>query len=111
VFTWHHGDVVVLGSTLRFDDEPLRNATEFVDVTYDHGFDELPHDLIGIVCQIAGRVIGTSVEDTGKQSETIASYSYSLGAAAAAGAVGLLPAEREALSTFRRPGAPVLTLQ
>lgn len=112
LFSWVDGDIVTLSQNLdSFTFEPWSNGFTHVDVTYTHGYAILPDDIVGIVCQIAARVLGSPPEQSGKQSEEIGDYSYSLGAAAAAGPVGLLPAEREALTAFRRPGAAVYTLQ
>lgn len=111
LFSWVADDVVTLSQNLdSFSFEPWSNGFTHVDVTYTHGYATLPDDLVGIVCQIAARVMGAPPEQSGKQSEEIGDYSYTLGAAAAAGPVGLLPAEREALSAFRRPGSPVFAL-
>lgn len=93
-FTWYDGD--------RFT---LTNVTVcWVDVTYDHGYDEIPEDIIAVVCQIAGRAMGTPSDQTGLSSESIGTYSYSVGAAAAAGTAGLLNDERTILDRYRRVG-------
>lgn len=75
-----------------------------VTVTYDHGYgpNDIPADIVAVVCQIVGRAFGRSAEGTGLTSETIGSYSYSVGAAAAAGPFGLLNDERAILDRYRR---------
>lgn len=111
LFNWVDGDMVTISPNLdSFSFEPWSNGFTHVDVTYTHGYADLPDDLVGIVCQIAARVMGSPPELSGRQSEELGDYSYTLGAAAAAGPIGLLPAEREALSMFKRPGSPVFTL-
>src|SRR6185295_7220397 len=80
-FTWYAGDIVTLDSI---------PPAGWVDVNYDHGYDDAPDDIIGVVCNIAGRAFGTPADEGGYQSETIGTYSYAVGAAAAAGASGLL---------------------
>ena len=112
LFSWTAEDIVTLTQNLdTFSFEPWEGGFRWVDVTYTHGYATLPDDLVAIVCQIAARVIGAPPEQSAKRSEEIGDYSYTLGAAAAAGPVGLLPSEREALRSFCRPGSPIYTLQ
>lgn len=75
-----------------------------VRVTYVHGWaaDDPVMDIVkAIVCAAAARALGRDPEDGAVQQETIAGYSYTVGAVGAAGAVGLLPAEQAALSSIR----------
>jgi hypothetical protein len=92
-FTWYAGD------HLELDSVP---TVGWVDVTYDHGYDDVPPDLIAVVCNIAMRAFGTPAEQTGLQSESIGTYSYTVGGAAAAGALGLLADEKKILDNYRR---------
>ena len=93
-FTWYAGDIIDLGCA---------QSTGWVDVTYDHGFEEVPADLVALTCNIALRVFGTPAEQGGLQSESIGTYSYSIGGAAAAGPIGLLDDERSLLDdSYRR---------
>lgn len=73
-----------------------------VTITYEHGYEELPGELVALVCQVAGRAMGTPPDEAGYTSETIGNYSYSLGGTAAAGALGLLDDEKAALEPYRR---------
>lgn len=75
---------------------------EAVLVTYNHGYDTVPDVIVAVVCQVAGRALGTPPDGSGFTQETIGGYSYTIGGTAAAGALGLLPAELEALETFQR---------
>lgn len=112
LFTWTAEDIVTLSQNLdTFSFEPWENGFQWVDVTYTHGYATLPDDLVAIVCQIAARVVGAPPEQSAKRSEELGDYSYTIGAAAAAGPVGLLPSEREALRSFCRPGSPIYTMQ
>lgn len=108
--TWRGDDTVsVSGNTPdTWAWEPWRNGLTSVDVTYTHGYDEVPDDIIAVVCQIAGRAMGHAADTTGMQSETIGEYSYSVGAAAAAGGLGLLNDERAVLDRYRRPAGLIL---
>lgn len=94
-FTWYAGDRVVLSSPW---------AATWADVTYTAGYEEIPADIVAVVCQIAGRALGRPADQTGLSSETIGQYSYSVGGAAAAGALGMLADERAVLDRYRRVG-------
>lgn len=110
-FTWHAGDVVHLdafGSVPRFDLEPYRgNGPMWVDVTYTHGYATAPDDVVEVVCSIVLRAFGSDPSASGITQESVEGYSYSLGAAGAAGAVGMLNDERAALDVYRRKGGTI----
>lgn len=109
-FTWDHGDTVYLGTTgalNAFEIEPFRRAPSWVDVTYTHGYETIPADIVAVVCQIAGRAFGRQLEDAGMQSESIAGYSYSIGTAGAAGGLGMLADERAVLDRYKRVGGSI----
>lgn len=99
-------DIVVLDAGVpdTWAWEPRTTGLLYVDVTYEHGYedDEIPDIIVAVVCQIAGRAYGSPSSDSGVQSESLGSYSYALGAAAGAGPLGLLADERAALDPFRR---------
>jgi hypothetical protein len=92
-FTWYSGDLLILAAA---------PTVAWVDVDYDHGYDEIPGDIVGVVCNVAARAFGTPADQGGYQSETIMSYSYAIGAAAAAGPAGMLTDERAILDRYRR---------
>lgn len=92
-FTWYAGDTITLDAV---------DTVGWVDVTYDHGYEEIPPDLIAVACNIAMRAFGTPTEQTGMQSESIGTYSYTIGGAAAAGALGMLADEKIVLEGYRR---------
>jgi hypothetical protein len=94
-FTWHAGDTLTLSAI---------PAVGWVDVNYAHGYDDVPDDIIGVVCNIAARAFGIPADEGGYQSETMGSYTYAVGAAAAAGAAGLLNDERAILDRYTRVG-------
>lgn len=62
---------------------------------------DVPADVVAVVCQIVGRALGTSAAAGAIQQESLGSYSYSIGSAAAAGPLGMLPSERETLDRHR----------
>lgn len=78
-----------------------------LDVTYDHGYDEIPADVVAVVCGIVLRSYGTPAETGGMTGETITNYSYQRGSVASAGPSGLLPEEKRALDVFRRVGGSI----
>jgi hypothetical protein len=109
---WYGGDTIRVGFTNPLDAfafEPYRFGTRAVAVTYTHGYDPIPDDIIGVVCSIVMRALGREPTDAGLTSESIAGYSYSLGSAAAAGGFGLLQAEKDVLDNYCRQGGVVQT--
>lgn len=96
------GEIVALGVN-RSGDTPS-NTYDVFDVTYSHGYPDVPDVIVGIVCQVVARALTVDPDSTGYQGETIEGYSYTVGAAAAQGAAGLLAGEREVLNLFRRVG-------
>lgn len=105
--TWHNGDVVYVTADVpdSWAWEPRRNGLSWVDVTYEHGYAAVPDDVIEVVCQMVLRAFGQPADGAGFTSESVGTYSYSVGAAAAAGAVGMLADERAALDVYRRVGS------
>ena len=110
VFWWPGG-----GQVVDLRSIPVANASagwwrgvSYVDVTYEHGYEEIPDDIIAVVCQIAGRAMGAPADESGIQQESVGSYSYSRGAAAASGPLGMLVPERAVLDRYRLPVSPVL---
>lgn len=83
---------------------PLRDR---VDVTYTHGYATIPDEIVGVVCQIVGRALGTTPDSSALTDETLGSYSYRIGAAAASGAFGMLPAETAILDGYKRPAGSI----
>lgn len=103
LFEWLQGNRVQIQSNLdTFSFVPWQNGLRYVDVTYTHGYATVPGDIVAVVCQIAGRAYGTSPDAAAASSESIGSYSYSTGGAAASGAAGMLAPERAILDRYRR---------
>jgi hypothetical protein len=102
-FLWDGLDTVYLtfSSLLRFDLEPLVYSVARIVIIYTAGYMVVPEDIKGICIQMALRAYGTRPEDSGITQEAITSYSYQRGQASAAGAIGLLPLEKEALRRYR----------
>lgn len=81
-----------------------------VDVTYTHGYNPVPDELIALVCQVAARAFGLPPDQSGITQESMEGYTYSLGSAAAAGGLGLLPAEKEVLTDYMAPNAGPISM-
>lgn len=93
------------GPWADFEINPIRTRTFMVDVTYTHGYDTVPDDVVATVCQMAGRAYGNPSTEAGITQETTGSYSYSRGAAAGSGPLGMLEDERSVAYRYRRVGA------
>lgn len=103
----------VIGDDLADVDVTWVSGTNFIEtwvpvtVTYTHGYDPVPDDIVAVVCQVAGRAFGMKPEAAGITSESLGAYSYSTGGAAAAGPLGMLKDERETVLAYRRPSTPI----
>lgn len=86
----------------------LRCAPPYADVTYVHGFATVPEDVVAVVCQVAGRAFGRPADSAGATSEQIGTYRVTVGAAAAAGALGLLEDEKRILTDYRTTRGPIM---
>ena len=78
-----------------------------VEVVATWGYEAVPDDVVAVVLQVAGRAYGTKPQDSGTTTVTLGDYSEGTGGAAASGALGMLPAEREVLDRYRvgtKPG-------
>jgi len=89
--------------------EPYRITPSWVDVTYTHGYDEVPADIVAVVCQVALRAFGTDATAAGVVQESIDDYSYRVGTIAASGPAGLMADERAVLNRYLAPQASVST--
>lgn len=85
--------------------------TPMVEVTYTHGFAEIPDDVVAVVAGKA--VVALSLPASGggvMSSETADAYSYQLAGFARSGPLGLSQADREILNAYR-PGARSIELR
>ena len=80
-----------------------------VTVVYTWGYETVPDEIVGVVCQIAGRAYGTNPQQAAAPSESLGGWSIgATPAAAAAGAFGLMHGERDTLDRYRfRPSGPI----
>lgn len=85
-FTWYAGTQITLAAV------PLGG---YVDVTFTAG--AVPKIVVAVVCQMVLRALGVNPDDTAYQQESVGDYSRTVGAAAAAGAIGMLASEEDQL--------------
>jgi hypothetical protein len=71
-------------------------------VTYSHGYETVPADVVAVVCGMVARTLTAPTMAGGVRSETIGPYSYQLDAAGTGLAVIMSAADREALKRYRR---------
>jgi hypothetical protein len=75
-----------------------------VQVTYDHGYDTVPGDIIAVVCNVANRGLGTDPSMGAVASRSITNYQETFGPVGASGATGLFSNEATVLDRYRRVG-------
>lgn len=108
LFTWENGDRLEVAHNLdAWSFEQWAGGIKWVDVTYTHGSDPVPDQIIAVVCSVALRAFGREATDSGVTQETIGSYSYGYGSTAGAGPLGLLQDERRVLDRYRRQASSV----
>lgn len=91
--------------TLRVDDQSYvinaaAYAGETVEVTWTHGYDEVPEDVRWTVAQMAARAI-SSPAPAGVAAENIGAYGYRTAAATVSGAAGMTDDERVVAHRYR----------
>lgn len=78
----------------------LRRELDVVDVTYSHGYDVVPEDIVAVTVNVVLRSLGIPATEGGITQEAIQGYSYRRGVVGAAGALGLLPDELDVLKPY-----------
>ncbi len=91
------GTIINLAEELLF---ALEWQTPTCLVTYTHGYDTVPLDVIGVGCSMVSRII-TAPGLGGVISESVGEYSYRLSDAAAQGPLALTDAEKKILDDYR----------
>lgn len=71
-------------------------------VTYSHGYETVPADVVAVVCGMVMRTLTAPTMAGGVRSETIGPYSYQLDAAGTGLSVAMSQADRDALKRYRR---------
>lgn len=73
-----------------------------VEVVYDHGYDPLPADLVGVVLGFVGRALEGDSQVGPVVSETLGPYTYRLQAPVQTGALGFTAEETAILRGYRQ---------
>lgn len=102
------GDQIInLSEEMLFN---MQHRTPTIFVTYTHGYDTVPDDVVGVVCSIVIRIL-TAPSLGGVISEGVGEYNYRLSDAAAQGVMALTEAEKEILKQYRPKGKGALELR
>lgn len=83
--------------------EPYRIHPEELVVTYTHGDDVVPPDIVAVTCSVVMRAMGTNPTEGGITQQTIDGYTEIHGMIGAAGPIGLLPSELAICRDYDRP--------
>lgn len=78
----------------------LQYQTPPMFVEYEHGYDDVPDDVVGVICSMVIRTI-TAPSMGGVVSENVGEYGYRLSDAAAQGSLALTQAEENILLSYR----------
>lgn len=111
-YTWIDGDPELhLGAGWYLNAFELNVAAvgslDRVRVTWEHGYETVPDDVIAVACNMVIRALAVPAEDGGITSETIGSYSYQRTNVAA---TSIWAPDRTVLDRYRIPTAPALML-
>lgn len=111
IYQWDGADSLTTGANVpdSWAWVPFTSGVVTLTVTYTHGYNPIPDDIIAVCCSVVMRAIGREPVDAGIQSESIQGYSYTLGAIGAAGALGLLDSEKHILDAYCRVGGQIST--
>jgi hypothetical protein len=88
----------------------LQWQTPVVRVNYQHGYTEVPDDVVGVVCSMVTRLL-TAPGLGGVISETVGEYSYRLSDAAAQGPMTLTDSEQKILREYQPKGTKTIELR
>lgn len=97
------------GRLWRTDHREWFGRPSGIAVTYSHGYETIPGDLVAVCCGMAERGYSTEPGDQALIGETLDGYSYQRSwQVAVSGVAGLTTAEQQALQDYRvRPQHPV----
>jgi hypothetical protein len=94
---------LVNGPSFTFSRRPTT-----VSVTYSHGYNDIPDDIVGIVCAMVARVITVPGMMPGLRSGALDDFQFALGGNLTTGALGFLPDEIEILDTYKHRPTSVM---
>lgn len=102
-------DLAGVGNVLNASElvfEWLHWKTPVAQITYTHGYEDIPDEITAIVAGMVSRAM-TAPSVGGVDRESVGDYSYSLSASSQAGPLALTQAEKDVLNVYRRPAATV----
>lgn len=104
VMWWYSGlnEVEFYNSTLIANGPYYRHAMRAVTVTYSHGYQEVPADIVAVTCQMVARVIDGAIQSPGLRGEGIDDYRADLGGGLSSGTIALVPEEKQVLDRYKR---------
>lgn len=97
------GQIINLAETAY---EWLATHAPVAEVDYTAGYDEVPGDVVSVVCSMITRTLSAPGAG-GIISEAVGEYTYRLSEAAAQGPLTLTGAEKAMLAPYRRPASAV----
>lgn len=112
-WTWNGGGELLFLMPSQVANGPnyrLNTAARSVTVTYSHGYEETPADIVLVVCQMVDRVLNGVAPDTpGMLSGAIDDFQYKL--VQATGSLGLTADDRAILNSYRSAGVGSVRLR
>lgn len=109
---WDGGQEIWIGGlrTVINIPEALTHFLEFqvplMEITYTHGYAEIPDPVVTVICAMVIRYIGIPAS-TGMPVNRVGEVEYKLSLPAQEGLLGLTDSEMRLLAPFRRPGTTV----
>jgi hypothetical protein len=103
-FTWVKGDVLRTGTNVLdcFGWEPWASGLDYVVVTYDHGYDEIPADVSMVVAEMAAAALSAPAD--GLRQATVDDVTI-VRESSGGGAIRMTVQHRITLDDYRRPAS------
>lgn len=109
---WDGGQEIWLGglnTVINLPDQVthlLQYQTPLMEVTYTHGYADIPEPVVAVVCSMVLRFIDIPAS-VGMPSTTVGALSYRLSSTAEDGILGLTASEQRTLAPYRRAATTV----
>jgi len=88
----------------------LQYMTPVCRVTWQHGYNEIPDDVVGVVCSMVARLLSAPGLG-GVISESVGEFSYRLSDAAVQGPMTLTQSEKDILSSYQSKSSKTIELR
>lgn len=89
-----------VGNTANWSSTYSSSTPRAVEVTYTSGWDEVPADIVAVVCSMVLRAFSIDPGSAGLQQESAGPFSVSYGAASSQGGIGMLAGELAVLARY-----------